>query len=67
MTRAAWTYSLFCSTSVEPRTVRAYCTHPDTPIDEDQHVDGELVVQLARQRRARHAVDQQARSGSPGS
>ncbi len=32
MTRAAWTYSLFFSTRVEPRTVRAYCTQPDTPI-----------------------------------
>ena len=28
MTRAACTYSLLRSTSVEPRTVRAYCTQP---------------------------------------
>ena len=33
MSRAAWTYSLRASTSVEPRTVRAYCTQPDRPID----------------------------------
>ena len=33
MTRAAWTYSLFFSTSVEPRTVRAYCTQPEIPMD----------------------------------
>src|SRR5690348_10532143 len=26
ITRAAWTYSLFFSTSTDPRTVRAYCT-----------------------------------------
>src|SRR5512135_913801 len=32
MTRAACTYSLFFSTRVEPRTVRAYCTQPDAPI-----------------------------------
>ena len=31
--RAACTYSLLRSTSVEPRTVRAYCTQPETPID----------------------------------
>ena len=32
MTRAACTYSLFFSTSVEPRTVRAYCGQFETPI-----------------------------------
>ena len=32
ITRAAWTYSLFFSTSTEPRTVRAYCTQNDRPI-----------------------------------
>ena len=32
ITRAACTYSLFFSTSVEPRTVRAYCTQPDNAI-----------------------------------
>ena len=32
ITRAAWTYSLFFSTRVEPRTVRAYCTQPEKPI-----------------------------------
>ena len=32
ITRAACTYSLFFSTSVEPRTVRAYCTQFETPI-----------------------------------
>ncbi|MCY1505160.1 hypothetical protein D9M68_393570 [compost metagenome] len=30
--RAACTYSLLRSTSVEPRTVRAYCTHPEIPM-----------------------------------
>ena len=33
ITRAACTYSLFRSTSVEPRTVRAYCTQPEKPIE----------------------------------
>src|SRR6185437_59535 len=33
MTRAAWTYSLPRSTMVEPRTVRAYCTQKERPID----------------------------------
>src|SRR5690606_28611888 len=33
MTRAACTYSLPCSTSVEPRTVRAYCTQLARPIE----------------------------------
>ena len=32
ITRAACTYSLFFSTSTEPRTVRAYCTQNDRPI-----------------------------------
>ena len=32
ITRAACTYSRFFSTSVEPRTVRAYCTQPDAAI-----------------------------------
>src|SRR6218665_1526172 len=32
-TRAACTYSLLRSTSVEPRTVRAYCTQPVSEID----------------------------------
>ena len=32
MILAACTYSLFFSTSVEPRTVRAYCTQPETPM-----------------------------------
>ncbi len=32
ITRAACTYSLFFSTIVEPRTVRAYCTQFDRPI-----------------------------------
>jgi hypothetical protein len=32
ITRAACTYSLFFSTSVEPRTVRAYCGQLETPI-----------------------------------
>ena len=32
ITRAAWTYSLFFSTIVEPRTVRAYCTQLAAPI-----------------------------------
>ena len=39
MTRAACTYSLLRSTSVEPRTVRAYCTQPRDADREDQHVD----------------------------
>src|SRR6185312_8758148 len=33
MMRAAWTYSLPRSTMVEPRTVRAYCTQKERPID----------------------------------
>ena len=33
VTRAACTYSLLRSTSVEPRTVRAYCTQPVREID----------------------------------
>src|SRR6185295_11684158 len=33
MTRAACTYSFSRSTMVEPRTVRAYCTQPETPIE----------------------------------
>ena len=33
VTRAACTYSLLRSTSVEPRTVRAYCTQPVSVID----------------------------------
>ena len=32
MTRAACTYSLLRSTSVEPRTVRAYSTQPEAAI-----------------------------------
>ena len=31
--RAAWTYSLLRSTRVEPRTVRAYCTQNDMPME----------------------------------
>lgn len=30
--RAAWTYSLFFSTSVVPRTTRANCTQSDRPM-----------------------------------
>jgi hypothetical protein len=33
VTRAACTYSLLRSTSVEPRTVRAYCTQPVSEIE----------------------------------
>src|SRR4029450_7487523 len=33
VTRAACTYSLLRSTSVDPRTVRAYCTQPVSVID----------------------------------
>ena len=67
ITRAAWTYSLLRSTSVEPRTVRAYCTQPDDADREDQHVDRELVVRVrAAARRARRRRSA-ARSGSPGS
>ena len=32
ITRAAWMYSLFFSTSAEPRTVRAYCGQLEMPI-----------------------------------
>ena len=32
MTLAACTYSLFFSTRVDPRTVRAYWTQPETPM-----------------------------------
>ena len=32
ITRAAWMYSLFFSTNVDPRTVRAYCTQFEMPI-----------------------------------
>ena len=32
ITRAACTYSFSRSTRGEPRTVRAYCTQPDTPM-----------------------------------
>ena len=41
MTRAACTYSLLRSTSVEPRTVRAYCTQFDSADGDDQHGDGD--------------------------
>jgi len=58
-TRAACTYSFSFSTMVEPRTVRAYCTQPAKPIGQHQHRNGELVVAIARQRDARHAVDEQ--------
>ena len=59
ITRAAWMYSLFFSTSVEPRTVRAYCTQPDSAIARISTPKRELVVRIARQDRPRHAVDQQ--------
>ena len=59
MTRAACTYSLFFSTIVEPRTVRAYCTQFDSPIARTSTHERDLVVRAARQRHARHAVDQQ--------
>ena len=59
ITRAACTYSLFFSTIVEPRTVRAYCTQFDSADREHEHVDRDLVVRAARQRDARDAVDQQ--------
>ena len=57
--RAACTYSLLRSTSVEPRTVRAYCTPARNADREDQDVQRQLVVHVARQQAARHAVDQQ--------
>ena len=59
MTRAACTYSLFFSTSVEPRTVRAYCTQPDMPIARTSTGIAMSSCGLGRQRDARHAVDQQ--------
>ena len=58
VTRAACTYSLLRSTSVEPRTVRAYCTQPVSEIDEDQHAEGHGVVRVGKQRAA-DAGDQQ--------
>ena len=60
MTRAAWTYSLFFSTSVEPRTVRAYCTQPDTPIARTSTYTRDRPPCASRgSDRARDAVDQQ--------
>ena len=59
MTRAACTYSLFFSTSVEPRTVRAYCTQFEMPIAKISTNSATLAVRVARQHRARDAVDQQ--------
>jgi hypothetical protein len=41
---------------VEPRTVRAYCGQPASA---DQHRERDQLMQLARHRRPRHAVDQQ--------
>ncbi len=38
---AARTYSLFDSTRVEPRTVRAYCTQNDSPIARTRTVNAE--------------------------
>ena len=65
ITRAACTYSLLRSTSVEPRTVRAYCTQPVQRDRDDEHAEGERCRArsgTARGRRRRSA----ARSGSPG-
>ena len=59
ITRAACTYSLFFSTIVEPRTVRAYCTQFDNPMARISTQHRDLVVRAARQRHARHAVDQE--------
>jgi len=51
--------SLFFSTSVEPRTVRAYCTPAGQGDGEHQYRVSHLTVRLAREGGARHAVDQQ--------
>ena len=59
MTRAACTYSLFFSTSVEPRTVRAYCTQPEMPIARIRTGIAISIVPVAGQHDARHPVDQQ--------
>ena len=58
MTRAACTYSLLRSTSVEPRTVRAYCTQPDSAIARISTPKATRVVRV-REQRAADAVDQQ--------
>ena len=58
MTRAACTYSLLRSTSVEPRTVRAYCTQPVSAIANISTREGQRVVGVGKQRAA-DAVDQQ--------
>ena len=57
-TRAACTYSLLRSTSVEPRTVRAYCTQPGKRDREHEHRKGQRVVRVGKHRAA-DAVDQQ--------
>ena len=59
ITRAAWTYSLFFSTIVEPRTVRAYCTQLAAAIAKISTNERDARVRVARQHRARDAVDQQ--------
>ncbi len=59
ITRAACTYSLFFSTSVEPRTVRAYCTQFEIPIAKISTNSATGPVRIARQHRPRNAVDQQ--------
>ena len=59
ITRAAWTYSLFFSTIVEPRTVRAYWTQLAAPIAKISTKSATFAMRVARQHRAGDAVDQQ--------
>ena len=65
MTRAACTYSLLRSTSVEPRTVRAYCTQPVSAIASTSTAKASDSCAL-REQRARRRRRSAARSGSPG-
>ena len=66
VTRAACTYSLLRSTSVEPRTVRAYCTQPVERDRQDQHAERHGVVRIGEQRAADAGDQQRDQDGGKG-
>ena len=65
MTRAACTYSLLRSTSVEPRTVRAYCTQPVSAIARISTPKASASWRI-REQRARRRRRSAAPPGWPG-
>ena len=67
VTRAACTYSLLRSTSVVPRTVRAYCTQPVSVIEMMSTPKATLVCALGKSARPTPAIKSATKIGGKDS